>query len=58
MKVGDLVTHLHEKGVGLILKTPAWINGADYLIHFSNREKPDWYRKDYLTLITSKPLDI
>ncbi len=54
MKVGDLVTHLYEKGVGLVLKTPVWSNGADYLVHFSSREKANWYRKDYLNLLTNK----
>tara|TARA_A100001515_G_C4581850_1_gene213182 strand:- start:421 stop:594 length:174 start_codon:yes stop_codon:yes gene_type:complete len=55
MKVGDLVTHPFEKGVGIILKTPRWpTNDLDYLVHFSGREKPAWYRKDYLKVLSDE----
>ena len=48
MKVGDLVTHPFEKGVGVILARS--INNIDCLVHFCDRGTK-WYRKDYLTLI-------
>ena len=51
MKVGDLVSHLYEKGIGVILKTPAWTNSHDYLVLFSNRDSAAWYRKEYLTVV-------
>ncbi len=51
MKAGDLVGHRFENGLGVILETPEQTNNGDYLVHFTNRQKPGWYRKKYLELV-------
>ena len=51
MKVGDLVAHRFESGVGIILQTNVWSNNGDYLVHFTNDRKPRWYREKYLEVL-------
>jgi hypothetical protein len=51
MKVGDLVGHRFENGLGVILATPEQTNNSDYLVHFTNSHKPRWYREKYLEII-------
>ena len=38
MKVGDLVTHKYQKGVGLILKTPEETGNGDFLVKYPYRD--------------------
>jgi hypothetical protein len=51
LKVGDLVGHRFEEGLGVILKTPEQTNNSDYLVHFANHNQPAWYREKYLEAI-------
>ncbi len=53
MKVGDLVRHKFEIGVGLVLQTPLQTMNGDYLIHFTGYDKPGWYRERYLELVSA-----
>ena len=51
MKVGDLVGHRFEDGLGVILQTPEQTNNGDYLVQFTNQRAPGYYRERYLELI-------
>ena len=59
MKAGDLVGHIFEDGLGLILETPeqtnkglySQIKTGLYLVHFTNSNKPRYYRERLLEVI-------
>ena len=51
MKAGDLVGHIFEDGLGVVLETPEQTNNGDYLVHFTNARKPRYYRERLLEAI-------
>jgi hypothetical protein len=53
LKIGDLVGHRFENGLGVILEAPEQTNNGDYLVHFANKRKPKWYREKYLEVISA-----
>ena len=53
MKVGDLVGHRFENGLGAILETPEQTSNGDYLVQFTNAHKPRYYRERLLEIISA-----
>ena len=53
MKIGDLVGHRFKNGLGVILETPEQTNRGDYLVQFTNSNKPRYYRERLLELINA-----
>ena len=53
MKVGDLVGHRFENGLGVVLKTPRQTKNGDYLVQFTNSSKPRYYHEKLLEVINA-----
>ena len=54
MRVGDVVGHKYENGLGVVLATPEQTNNGDYLVHFANKSKAGYYRPKWLEKVCFK----
>jgi hypothetical protein len=53
VQAGDLVGHRFENGLGVVLKTPCQTKNGDYLVQFTNANKPRYYRERLLEVISA-----